>query len=240
MTVAGGPALKAATQVAPDEAIVVLAPPRRYVSRGGDKLEGALTRFDVDATGRRCLDAGASTGGFTDCLLQHGAASVVAVDVGYGQLHQRIRTDERVTVLERTNVRTLRPEQIPSPPPDLLVADLSFISLRLVLPALVAVLASPADAVVLIKPQFEADRGDVGRGGVVRDRVVWRRSVLSVAETFRELGWRPVDVVPSSHPGPAGNVEYLLHARSEAPGPETLERVDTAIEEAEQLLRGST
>jgi len=239
VTVAGAPALKPASQVAPDEPLVVLAPPRRYVSRGGDKLEDALTRFDLSVTGRRCLDAGASTGGFTDCLLQHGAASVVAVDVGYGQLHERIRTDERVTVLERTNVRTLRPEQVAPPPPDLLVADVSFISLRLVLPALVTVLASPAEAVVLVKPQFEAERGDVGRGGVVRDPGVWRRSILAVADAFRELGWRTIDVVASSHPGPAGNFEYLLHASSHGPGTWTPERIDTAIDEAEQLRGGS-
>ena len=212
VTVAGAPALKPATQVAPDEPLIVLAPPRRYVSRGGDKLEGALTRFDLTVAGRRCLDAGASTGGFTDCLLQHGAASVVAVDVGYGQLHERIRTDERVTVLERTNVRTLHPEQIAPPPPDLLVADLSFISLRLVLPALVTVLASPAEAVVLVKPQFEAGPADV-RKGVVRDPAVHERVLTEVRARAPAWGARVVGVTDSGLLGPKGNREFFLYLR---------------------------
>lgn len=235
--------MKAATQVAPDEPLHVLAPPRQYVSRGGDKLAGALARFDIDVAGRRALDAGASTGGFTDCLLQHGAASVVAVDVGYGQIHEKLRADDRVTVLERTNARTLRPEDVPPPAPDLLVADLSFISLRLVLPAVTAVLGRPAEAVVLVKPQFEAERRDVGKGGVVRDPEVWRRAVDGVAATFGELGWRAVDVVPSSAPGPAGNLEFLLHVRSGAspvdePGSGLDGALPLAIAEAVEMRGG--
>lgn len=221
----------------------MLAPPRRYVSRGGDKLAGAVQRFSIDVAGRRVLDAGASTGGFTDCLLQHGAASAIAVDVGYGQIHERLRNDDRVTVLERTNARTLAPSDLPPPPPDLLVADLSFISLRLVLPAVLAVLAQPADALVLVKPQFEAQRADVGKGGVVRDPGVWRTAVSAVAEAFRELGWSPVDVMPSLVPGPAGNIEFLLHARSGArEGDASLgsisERIERALTEAIDVRGG--
>ena len=187
------------------------APPRAYVSRGGEKLAPALARFGVDPGGRRCLDAGASTGGFTDCLLQHGAAHVVACDVGYGQLHERLRTDQRVTVLERTNVRELGADDVPGPPPDLIVADLSFISLRTVLPALRGVAAVDAEAVVLVKPQFEADRGHVGKGGVVRDPEVWRQCLERVADAAAALDWYTADAVASALQGPAGNVEFLLH-----------------------------
>ncbi len=211
VTVDGAPALKAARQVAPTEALVVAAPPRRFVSRGGDKLDAALGRFDVDPDGRRCLDAGASTGGFTDCLLQRGAAHVTAVDVGYGQMHHRVRTDQRVTVLERTNARHLEPADVPQPPPDLVVADLSFISLTLVLPALRRVAAEPAEAVLLVKPQFEAGPEDVGDGGVVRDPDVWRRALREVVTVAREVGWPPVGAMPSPLVGAAGNVEFLLH-----------------------------
>lgn len=211
VTVDGAPALKAARQVHASEAVVLEAPPRRFVSRGGDKLVGALDRFGIDPAGRRCLDVGASTGGFTDCLLQHGAAHVTAVDVGYGQIHQRLRDDDRVTLLERTNARTLAPDDVPAPAPDLVVGDLSFISLRLVLPALRRVAPAPAEAVLLVKPQFEAGPDDVGEGGVVRDPATWRRVLEEVSATAREVGWRPVGVMPSPLTGAAGNVEFLLH-----------------------------
>lgn len=214
VTVDGAPAGKQATLVHAGQAIVVARPARRYVSRGGDKLAHALARFDVVVDGRRALDAGASTGGFTDCLLQHGAAHVVAVDVGYGQAHERIRTDPRVHLLERTNVRELSAADVGTPPPDLLVADLSFISLSLVLPTLLALLHGPdAEAVVLVKPQFEARREDVGKGGVVRDPAVWETSLRRVLDTIAPLGWRAVDATASPLPGPAGNVELLVHLR---------------------------
>jgi 23S rRNA (cytidine1920-2'-O)/16S rRNA (cytidine1409-2'-O)-methyltransferase len=186
------------------------------VSRGGDKLDAALGRFDVDPTARDCLDAGASTGGFTDRLLRGGATRVAAVDVGYGQLAWEIRTDPRVTVLERTNVRDLVVGTLPFEP-SLVTADLSFISLRLVASVLVAVASVTADLVLLVKPQFEAGPRDVGRGGVVQDPEVWRRALVNVAESFAGAGAAPVGVMASPLRGPAGNVEFFLHARRGAP-----------------------
>ena len=171
----GAPADKPARLVAPDEPIQVLGPAPRFVGRGGDKLDGALTRFGIDVAGRRAVDLGASTGGFTDCLLQRGATLVVAVDVGYGQLHERLRRDPRVVVRERTNGRDLVAGDL-GPPAELLVADLSFISLRTVLPAVVPLAAPHADLVLLVKPQFEAGRQEASRGkGVIKDPDVWRR-----------------------------------------------------------------
>src|SRR5947207_1399247 len=160
---------------------------RPFVSRGGEKLASALDRFDLDVTGRRCLDAGASTGGFTDCLLSRGVSHVIAVDVGYGQLDWRLREDPRVTVLERTNVRDLDPAALPYRP-DILTSDLSFISLSLALPALAGAATDPATFVLLVKPQFEAGRAEVGSGGVVRDPRVWRRSIDRVALAAAEAG----------------------------------------------------
>lgn len=232
VTVDGAPAWKPSTQVLPDADLHVRAPARRYVSRGGEKLEAGLARFEVDPAGRWCLDAGASTGGFTDCLLRHGAAHVVAVDVGYGQLAEELRRDPRVDVLERTNARELTAEDVPGPPPDLVVADLSFISLRLVLPALRAVAADGAEAVVLCKPQFEAGREQVGRGGVVRDPAVWRSVVSGVAGGAARVGWGAVGVAPSPLVGPAGNVEFLLHLVAGPPAEDLGERIDAAVEEA--------
>lgn len=211
VTIDGAPALKAATQVRPVQDIVLLGPPRPYVSRGGEKLAAALEQFGVDPGGRRCVDAGASTGGFTDCLLKHGAVHVVAVDVGYGQLHHSLRTDGRVTVLERTNARELAAGDVPGPSPSLVVADLSFISLTLVLPPLRAVAAPDAEAIVLVKPQFEARPGDVGSGGVVRDAQVHANAIRRVADAALAVGWRPAGVTASPLRGPAGNVEFLLH-----------------------------
>jgi 23S rRNA (cytidine1920-2'-O)/16S rRNA (cytidine1409-2'-O)-methyltransferase len=214
VTVGGAPADKAARLVAPDEPIVVLGPPPRFVGRGGEKLDAALTRFGVDPTGRRAADLGASTGGFTDCLLQRGAVSVVAVDVGYGQLHERLRVDPRVEVRERTNVRDLLPGDV-GPPLDVIVADLSFISLRTVLPAVLPLAGPAADLVLLVKPQFEAGRQEAARGkGVITDPVIWRRVLEEVAAALTGLGAAIMGAMASPLTGADGNVEFLLHART--------------------------
>ena len=213
VTVDGAPAGNAAHQVAPDQQLVVTAGGHAWASRGGVKLAGGLEALGVPVRGRACLDAGASTGGFTDVLLQHGAASVVAVDVGYGQLDHRLATDPRVTVLDRTNVRHLVPADVPGPAPELVVADLSFISLTLVLPALVAVAAPGADLVLLVKPQFEVGRGAVGSGGVVRDPAARAAAVARVADAADALGCTVVGAVDSPLPGPKGNLERFLHVR---------------------------
>lgn len=178
-----------------------------YVSRGGVKLAHALDAFAIVAHGRVCLDAGASTGGFTDCLLQRGAARVYAVDVGYGQLDWRLRGDARVVVMERVNIRYLEslPEQ-----PDLCVVDVSFISLRLVLPVLYRLSAPAAECVALVKPQFEAGRAQVGKGGVVRDAAVHRQVLTDVVAAAATMGWRARGLARSPITGPAGNVEFLL------------------------------
>src|SRR6266700_5812213 len=204
---------KPGSLVLPDAAIRVTAA-ERYVSRGGYKMEAALDSFGIDPSGRRCLDAGASTGGFTDCLLQRGASEVVAVDVGYGQLAWSIRTDPRVTVLDRVNVRTLAGV---TPVPGLVVADLSFISLTLVLPALVACAAPDADFVLLVKPQFEVGKGRVGAGGVVRDGADRADAVRTVAGAAGRLSLGVQGITASPLPGPAGNVEYFLWLRRGAP-----------------------
>jgi 23S rRNA (cytidine1920-2'-O)/16S rRNA (cytidine1409-2'-O)-methyltransferase len=214
VTVGGAPAGKASRLVAPDEPVVVSGDPPRFVSRGGDKLAAALDRFDVSPAGRRALDAGASTGGFTDCLLQGGAARVVAVDVGYGQLHERLRADDRVEVHERTNVRDLAPGDLGAPFP-LVVADLSFISLRSVLDALVGLAAPAADLVLLVKPQFEAGRAEASRGrGVIRDPEVWHRVLDDVVDAVTARGAAIMGVMVSPITGADGNVEFLLHART--------------------------
>lgn len=219
--VAGSPATKPATQVATETPITVRAvtDEPRYVSRGGNKLAGALAAWrtrGLRVAGRRCLDAGASTGGFTDALLQEGAAHVVAVDVGYGQLAWRLRGDERVTVLERVNVRHLRLDQVGAPV-GVVVADLSFISLTLVMPALVGCAAPDADYLLLVKPQFEAGKGAVGAGGVVREAAVRADAVHRVADRAAELGLGGCAVMASPLPGPAGNVEYFVWLRAGAP-----------------------
>jgi 23S rRNA (cytidine1920-2'-O)/16S rRNA (cytidine1409-2'-O)-methyltransferase len=184
-----------------------------YASRGGHKLAGALAAFpEVAVAGRRCLDAGASTGGFTDVLLRAGAAEIVAVDVGRGQLSWQLQSDERVRVLDRTNVRSLTPDDIGGPV-GLVVADLSFISLRIVLPALVSCAADDADLLPMVKPQFEVGRERIGSGGVVRDPALRADAVIGVARTAAELGWHPRGVVASPLPGPSGNVEFFLWLR---------------------------
>jgi 23S rRNA (cytidine1920-2'-O)/16S rRNA (cytidine1409-2'-O)-methyltransferase len=226
---------KANRQVRPDEAIVLQGDPPRFVSRGGEKLAAALDRFGVDPVGRRVLDAGASTGGFTDCVLQRGAAAVVAVDVGYGQLHERLRDDPRVTVRDRTNVRHLEPEDVDGPV-DLVVGDLSFISVALVLGPLASVCRPGADLVLLVKPQFEAGRPAVSRGrGVVTDPNIWHEVLTEVTSTCREHGIEVHGLMPSPITGAAGNVEFLLHGTRLRTGEETTavpgELVDAAVRE---------
>jgi 23S rRNA (cytidine1920-2'-O)/16S rRNA (cytidine1409-2'-O)-methyltransferase len=181
---------------------------RQYVSRGGEKLEAGLDELGVSVEGRVAIDIGASTGGFTDCLLQRGAARVYAVDVGYGQLAWKLRTDPRVVVLERTNIRYLTPDQMPELP-DFFTADCSFISLRLVLPPLRLLLSTGAEGVVLIKPQFEAGRDRVGKGGVVRDHDVRLQTVDEVLNAAAQLGFNAKGVIESPLLGPAGNHEFL-------------------------------
>jgi 23S rRNA (cytidine1920-2'-O)/16S rRNA (cytidine1409-2'-O)-methyltransferase len=193
----------------------------------------------VDVRGRRGLDAGASTGGFTDCLLRRGAAAVVAVDVGYGQLDWTLRGDARVTLMERTNVRTLEPDVLPFVP-DLVVADLSFISLETVLPALARVAAPGARFVLLVKPQFEVGRGEVGRGGVVRDPNGWRSALLRVAEAAAGLGLGAFDVMASPLLGPAGNAEFLLTATRGGPAGPLDGLVEAALGEAVDLVGDRT
>ena len=182
--------------------------PPRFVSRGGEKLDHGLDALGVDVRGRDCLDVGASTGGFTDVLLQRGAARVVALDVGYGQLHEKLRGDPRVTVLERTNVRELT--ELPFAP-ELVTCDVSFISLRTALPPALRLAKPGWEAVVLVKPQFEAGRADVPKGGVVRDTEVHRRVLRAVAEAAPAWGGEPVGVVDSGLPGPKGNREFFIH-----------------------------
>jgi len=217
--VAGQAAGKPATQVAAGDPILVTGAGQepQYASRGGAKLAGALVAFPgLRVAGRRCLDAGASTGGFTDVLLRSGAAHVIAADVGYGQLAWALRTDERVTVLDRVNVRQLQPGQV-APAPDLVTADLSFISLTLVLPALVRCAAPEADFVLLVKPQFEVGKGRVGAGGVVREPRLREEAVASVAAAAGDLGLGVSGLTASPLPGPSGNVEYFLWLHRGAP-----------------------
>jgi 23S rRNA (cytidine1920-2'-O)/16S rRNA (cytidine1409-2'-O)-methyltransferase len=221
--VSGAQADKPARLVAPDEPVVLLGPPSPYVGRGGLKLEAALERFPIAVTGRRALDAGASTGGFTDCLLQRGAAHVYAVDVGHGQLHPSLRRHPDVTVLEHTNVRTLTVAELTAADPayepcPLVVADLSFISLRSVVPALTGPVAAPgADLILLVKPQFEAGRAAVSRGkGVIRDPALWLGALQGVASALHDAKTGIMGAMVSPLTGSAGNVEFLLHARKDA------------------------
>jgi 23S rRNA (cytidine1920-2'-O)/16S rRNA (cytidine1409-2'-O)-methyltransferase len=194
--------------VAEDVAVSV-AGGRRFVSRGGVKLSNALEALAVPVEGRRCLDVGASTGGFTDCLLKRGAAEVTCVDVAYGELAWELRTDDRVTVLERFNARGLRPADLPYAP-DLVVADVSFISLTKVLPAVLACCAARFDALAMVKPQFEVGRGRVGKGGVVRDAEDRRAALVTVAEAAVALGATVLGFAPSGLPGPKGNRETFV------------------------------
>jgi 23S rRNA (cytidine1920-2'-O)/16S rRNA (cytidine1409-2'-O)-methyltransferase len=204
----GARAAKPGQLVADDVAVAVDERPR-YVSRGGIKLENALNALGIDVAGRRCLDVGASTGGFTDCLLQRGAAHVVALDVAYGELDWRLRTDQRVTVLERVNARGLECDRLPYAP-DLVVADVSFISLAKVLPAVLACCAERFDALAMVKPQFEVGRERVGKGGVVREASDRRAALVSVAAAARDLGASVLGFAPSGLPGPKGNRETFV------------------------------
>jgi 23S rRNA (cytidine1920-2'-O)/16S rRNA (cytidine1409-2'-O)-methyltransferase len=201
--------IKPGLQVSEDVQID-MAEAAQFVSRGGTKLANALEGLGVDVAGRRALDVGASTGGFTDCLLQQGTAAVACVDVAYGELAWSIRSDERVTVIERQNARELTPEMLPYAP-DLVVADVSFISLTKLLPALDAVVAERFDALLMVKPQFELGKHRVGSGGVVRDPVLRREAVRLVATAALAQGWSVLAAVPSGLPGPKGNRETFLH-----------------------------
>jgi len=227
---------KPGTAVDPSAALELLEGGCPYVGRGGLKLEGALDLLAVEAEGRVALDIGASTGGFTDLLLRRGAACVVAVDVGYGQLDWTLRRDPRVRVLERVNARHLTPDHLPGDlpnPPDLCVVDVSFISLRKVLPAVLSCLAPPADVIALVKPQFEAGREQVGKGGVVRDPEVHRRVLLRLIEWMREDGLALLGLVPSPLRGAAGNREFFTWMRPGGGGldrREAAERVSAVVE----------
>ncbi|MCW2765634.1 MAG: hemolysin [Nocardioides sp.] len=234
--VSGAVATKSATGVTTDAAVVVSDDPDRpdYVSRGGHKLAGALAAFGpagLSVAGRRCLDAGASTGGFTDVLLRNGAAQVVAVDVGYGQLAWRLQQDDRVVVHDRTNVRQLTPELVGGQV-DVVVGDLSFISLLLVLDALLGVTAPDGDLALMVKPQFEVGRERVGKGGVVRDPDVRAEAVVAVADAAAARGWGARGVTTSPLPGPAGNVEFFLWLRR---GP-----AEIGTDDIHSVVRGAT
>ncbi|MDQ3772532.1 MAG: TlyA family RNA methyltransferase [Actinomycetota bacterium] len=231
VVVRGLPATRVATMVSPADALALKAPPRRFVSRGGDKLDGALDRLTVEVAGRRWLDAGASTGGFTDRLLQGGAAAVIALDVGYGQLAWILRGDDRVTVLERTNIRTVDPGRLPWRP-DGVVADLSFISLTLVLPALAALAAERSDFVVMVKPQFEVGKENIGKGGVVSDPALWLESVQSVVAKAAVCGLAFVGATASDVPGPAGNREFFVHLHRAGPHNREARVQETSAEHA--------
>lgn len=221
--VAGIRASKAASQVDAQTSITLAQEKDEFVSRGGHKLAGALDTFSkISVAGKIALDAGASTGGFTDVLLQKGAVRVVAVDVGYGQLAWSLQQDKRVKILDRINVRNLTPAQV-GEEVDLVVADLSFISLKLVLPSLILIAKEEADFLIMVKPQFEVGKDKLGAGGVVRDIHLRKEAVLQVANTAFTLNLGCAGVVASSLPGPAGNVEYFLWLRKGAPA---LEEVD--------------
>lgn len=207
----GHPSTKPGTLIPADARLEVTAK-EKYVGRGGHKLEAALDAFHIDPAGRICADFGASTGGFTDCLLQRGAAKVFALDVGHGQLDWRLRQDPRVDVREGVNVRYLKPEEL-APLPNLAVADVSFISLTLIFPAVFALLPSESDMVVLIKPQFELSKADVGRGGIVREESDRRRAVDKIRTYIENSGHRWISLITSPITGRDGNVEYLAHLK---------------------------
>ncbi|HWC39022.1 MAG TPA: TlyA family RNA methyltransferase [Acidimicrobiales bacterium] len=238
--VAGALAAKPARLVSAAEPIEVQGSPPPFVSRGGEKLDAALDRFGIVVSGVRALDAGSSTGGFVDCLLTRGAAEVVAVDVGRGQLHERLRRDPRVVVLERTNVRQLGLDHVGGAPFALVVADLSFISLRTVAPVLLGELAAPdADVVALVKPQFEAGRAEASRGkGVVKDPRVWERVLVEICSAFRGAGAAMMEAMVSPLTGARGNVEFLVHARAHARTVEAEVGLDLTVVVAEATALG--
>ena len=225
----GRRAAKPGEMVADDVEVAVDGAPE-FVSRGGRKLANALNATEIDPAGRRCLDVGASTGGFTDCLLQRGAEHVVAVDVAYGELAWKLRTDPRVTALERLNARRLRRDQLPYAP-DLIVVDVSFISLAKVLPAVLGCAAARYDCLALCKPQFEVGHERVGKGGVVRSADDRRAALVAVAGAARELGASVVDLVSSGLPGPKGNLEtFVWLAEAGRPGLDDLEAAAREVE----------
>lgn len=237
----GSFATKAARMVDPGQSVTVSGPPPRFVSRAGDKLADALDHFDIDPGGLRCLDAGSSTGGFTDCLLQRGAASVLAVDVGTNQLHERVRADQRVEVREQTDVRSLDPGDFEAPF-DLVVGDLSFISLKLVVATLVELVSDDGGPLILlIKPQFEAGRVEASKGrGVITDPVVWRRVLGEVVESAAAVDAGLTGLVPSTVPGTSGNVEFvawLRRGRSSMPDSDGV--LDGAVHQAVERHRGA-
>jgi len=213
---------KPGSAIASDAAIRLLGDDMPYVSRGGLKLEAALDHWRIDVSGRSCLDVGASTGGFADCLLQRGAAHVTAVDTGFGQIAMKLRNDARVHLVERTNARFLAPRALAeagAPVLTLLVMDVSFISATLLLGPVFGAAPGLTEAVILVKPQFEAGRGNVGKGGIVRDPEVHKRAIDRVAQAVNELGWRVVETIPSPITGSEGNVEFLLYAKRESLSP---------------------
>jgi 23S rRNA (cytidine1920-2'-O)/16S rRNA (cytidine1409-2'-O)-methyltransferase len=242
--VSGSVADKPSRMVSPAEPIELIGPPARFVSRGGEKLDAALHRFGIEVTGARALDAGASTGGFTDCLLQAGATSVVAVDVGRGQLHPRLRDDPRVDSRERLDIREVTLDAVGGVPVDLVTADLSFISVTRAIPVLVGPVVAPGSPlVILVKPQFEAGRVEASRGrGVIRDPDIHRRTLGEVIGALGAAGADIMGVMPSPLTGSAGNLEFLVHARTRVldpagagPAGHTLsvsELVDRAVSEA--------
>jgi 23S rRNA (cytidine1920-2'-O)/16S rRNA (cytidine1409-2'-O)-methyltransferase len=231
----GGQLARKAGEAVADGAVIEVAERQRFVSRGGDKLAGALSKFGLDVAGRRAIDVGASTGGFTDCLLQAGAASVVALDVGYGQLAWKLRTDDRVAVIERTNVRKADPGELGAPF-DLVVCDVSFIALRTVLPHLLDLLGDAGDLLALVKPQFEAGKGRVGKRGVVRDATVHLDVLDDVVGAVERAGLVVRGLTFSPITGPEGNIEFWLWAaRSGEPARITAAEV---VEAAHAALKG--
>jgi 23S rRNA (cytidine1920-2'-O)/16S rRNA (cytidine1409-2'-O)-methyltransferase len=237
--VSGVVADKAARMVSGEEPVVITGAPPRFVSRGGDKLDAGLTHFGVEPSGREALDAGASTGGFTDCLLAWGAARVTAVDVGRGQLHERLRADRRVISLERTDIRHFAQAAAPGAAGapgttafDLVVADLSFISVRSVAAALVSLAAPNADLIVLVKPQFEAGRREVSKGkGVIREPAIWRQALKDAICALEGAGATNMGIMVSPLRGADGNVEFLVHLRagSTQPGVSLVDAIDAAL-----------
>jgi len=226
VTVGGAPALKSTRQVSPAEPVLVSGPPPKFVGRGGHKLEGALRSFEIDPHGRHCLDAGSSTGGFTDCLVQAGAASIVAVDVGTNQLHEKLRANPLVDVRENTDIRSIDSSTFAGDPDraggfGLVVADLSFISTTSLLPVLANVLAPTGDVIVLVKPQFEAGRQEASKGrGIIRDRAIWVRVLHEFIDAAHECELATADLAVSPIVGGKGNIEFLAHLHHLARDPQ--------------------
>ncbi|MEW6552979.1 MAG: TlyA family RNA methyltransferase [Actinomycetota bacterium] len=227
-----GSALKAGYRLGPGDRVIVKSG-RRFVSRGGDKLDGVMERWGIEVSGRTALDAGASTGGFTDCLLRRGVSRIVCLDVGRGQLHWDLRRDGRVTVMEGVNVRFLEASDLPFTP-EVIVADLSFISLRLVFAALARVLGEGGELVALVKPQFEAGKGKVGRKGVVKDPAVHREVLTAVTMEASRHGFVLRDIAPSPLKGADGNIEFFAwwSGGGHGEGADAASRVEKAVEEA--------